>query len=651
MNELIEFSLDTENQEKNYNLALWYDQQGHTAPAHTYYLRAAERTEDKLLSYTALIRASFCYKKQGSRDSTEKILLENALNLLPQNPEAYYFLSLLYERNGDWRNCYTYANLGLHCYQKEITPINISEYTGQELLLFQKAVSSWHWGKGDESRELFQLLFNEYYNIMDEKHQKLIDENMNRFGLKTKNVERTDIINLLIKKINAKKYLEIGVAEGENLAKINCNCKIGVDPNLNSPASIHLTSDEFFKLNTETFDVIFIDGLHHADQVLKDILNALDILNENGYIICHDMSPEKEEYQIIPVEDSGGVLDGTGTWNGDCWKAFIELRKERNDLEMFVVNTDHGCGIIKKGKQTLIKIDGEITYKNFDIHRKEWLNLIQVEDFLELLIKKNKIPVIGVPIVNGVHWLKRLIESIDYPVEELFIVNNNGRDQITDELDELIKINHPFVDKIRVCHLPHNLGVSGAWNLIIKSYIMSPYWIICNNDVAFTPGFLEEMVNKSSSSETEIVWIRPAGLTAGSINEHYVPHGLGSFECFLLKDTVVEKCGLFDENLYPAYCEDCDYLIKIKFNNISSEYVYTPYYHGKSQNYATGSQTLKIENAEISNKIHEAHMMNIQYINDKWGSNWENWGDYSNRILMGDKLYDLNFNRKKYLGF
>ena len=74
MNELIEFSLDTENGEKNYNLAQWYENQGHTAPAHTYYLRAAERTEDDILAYTSLIRASFCYKSQGSRDGTEKVV-------------------------------------------------------------------------------------------------------------------------------------------------------------------------------------------------------------------------------------------------------------------------------------------------------------------------------------------------------------------------------------------------------------------------------------------------------------------------------------------------------------------------------------------------------------------------------------------------
>jgi FkbM family methyltransferase len=183
MNELIEFSLDTENGEKNYNLAQWYESIGHTAPAHTYYLRASERTEDDVLAYQALIRASFCYKSQGSRDATEKVLLENALMLLPERPEAYYFLSSLYERKHEHQNCYIYANFGLDKYKNEIKSINIPEYRGKYLLIFQKALSSWWWGKGQECRDLFQLLVNDYWNEMDENCQKVVEDNLSRLGI------------------------------------------------------------------------------------------------------------------------------------------------------------------------------------------------------------------------------------------------------------------------------------------------------------------------------------------------------------------------------------------------------------------------------------------------------------------------------------
>ena len=180
MNELIELSLDTENAEKNYNLAKWYENWGHTAPAHTYYLRAAERAEDDNLAYQALIRASFCYKSQGSRDGTEKVLLENALNLLPQRPEAYYFLSLLYERKTEWQNSYTYANLGLQ--QNDCESLDLPEFHGKYLLIFQKAVAAWWWGKGMQSRKLFHSLVDNHWNEMDETHKKSVEDNVTRLG-------------------------------------------------------------------------------------------------------------------------------------------------------------------------------------------------------------------------------------------------------------------------------------------------------------------------------------------------------------------------------------------------------------------------------------------------------------------------------------
>lgn len=189
-------------------------------------------------------------------------------------------------------------------------------------------------------------------------------------------MNRTTLINHIVRKNRAKSYLEIGVWNGENFQQISCRHKIGVDPDPSSPATLNITSDEFFAKNNETFDIIFIDGLHHADQVEKDILNSLKILNDGGTIICHDMSPAEEAHQVIPF--NGGI------WNGDCWRAFVSLRQKRNDLIMYTVDTDYGCAIIKKGYQDLLIINDEINYNNFDKNRKHWLNLISVSEFYKM---------------------------------------------------------------------------------------------------------------------------------------------------------------------------------------------------------------------------------------------------------------------------
>ncbi len=48
------------------------------------------------------------------------------------------------------------------------------------------------------------------------------------------------------------------------------------------------TSDSFFKKNKDTFDVIYIDGSHEADQVYRDLRNSWNSLNLDGIIICDD---------------------------------------------------------------------------------------------------------------------------------------------------------------------------------------------------------------------------------------------------------------------------------------------------------------------------------------------------------------------------
>ncbi len=187
---------------------------------------------------------------------------------------------------------------------------------------------------------------------------------------------RTEIIQTFINKISAKKYLEIGMGPGINFHAIECDYKVCVDPTPTEPVTYTLTSDDFFKQNNETFDVIFIDGLHWSEQVYRDIDNSLNVLNDGGVIICHDMNPHSEIIQRYPqaIPES--------EWTGDCWKAWVKLKTERKDLYMFVIDTDYGCGVIIKGKQELIKVDGELNWELLDNKRKELLNLISTEDFL-----------------------------------------------------------------------------------------------------------------------------------------------------------------------------------------------------------------------------------------------------------------------------
>lgn len=188
-------------------------------------------------------------------------------------------------------------------------------------------------------------------------------------------MERTQIIQHLVNKCCAKKYLEIGMGPGLNFDTIRCEYKVSVDPNPTVPVTYKVTSDEFFSQNTETFDVIFIDGLHMNAQVYRDIINSLSCLSKDGYIICHDMNPMEELIQRYPQ------FKPESTWTGDCWKAWVKLKTERTDLNMVVVDVDYGCGVISRGYQELITVSEEYTWELLDRNRKNLLNLITLEEF------------------------------------------------------------------------------------------------------------------------------------------------------------------------------------------------------------------------------------------------------------------------------
>jgi len=195
----------------------------------------------------------------------------------------------------------------------------------------------------EEKRKL-NFFFNKIYHFLfGEKFSKKI-----KFSFDKRN--RLDLINYVIKKNNYKRYLEIGCHLDEIFEKINIS-KIGVDPV--SGGTFRGTSDEFFSRNKDMFDCVFIDGLHTYDQVLKDVKNSLKFLDNNGIIILHDCLPISINHQRVPRTRY--------TWNGDVWKAIVELRTHKN-LEVFTVEADQGLGVIKKKNNSDILILEDVDF-------------------------------------------------------------------------------------------------------------------------------------------------------------------------------------------------------------------------------------------------------------------------------------------------
>ena len=92
------------------------------------------------------------------------------------------------------------------------------------------------------------------------------------------NHNRIEIINRAVCRVGPSRcrYLEIGCASNLCFNSIVADHKVGVDPARGG--TIRATSDAFFQTNKETFDVIFVDGLHTYGQVRRDAINGLACL-------------------------------------------------------------------------------------------------------------------------------------------------------------------------------------------------------------------------------------------------------------------------------------------------------------------------------------------------------------------------------------
>ena len=205
---------------------------------------------------------------------------------------------------------------------------------------------------------------------------------------------RYDIINRLIKYHGYKSYLEIGIHVGNCWQKIECEKKVGIDPDLRivDTGLRKMTSDEYFEsLDYQdefvAFDIIFIDGLHLAEQVWKDTINSLKHLNPGGCIVYHDCNPPTLDHAgPEPRSFKKPLPSGEPhyVWCGTVWQAVSLFGLD------FTVETDWGVGVwypsdsllqnrnLREWKDTPI-----FGWETFDIDRNQILNLISIDEFNE----------------------------------------------------------------------------------------------------------------------------------------------------------------------------------------------------------------------------------------------------------------------------
>ena len=212
-------------------------------------------------------------------------------------------------------------------------------------------------------------------------------------------IERSYVINKIINKykLDRPEYLEIGVWFGQTFKDIACINKDGVDPGQYCDCkyvNYKMTSDEFFANHCKKkYDIIFIDGLHTAYQVSKDIYNSINNLKKGGWIVLDDVFPHYE------YEQESLDLNKTGSQTGDVWKAVYHILDDiidMSDIIHFETKTERGSFVfrLKSDNVKNIIIDNTIPTCNVDGRYKgddaEWNKYTYQNDFDNYVNKISK---------------------------------------------------------------------------------------------------------------------------------------------------------------------------------------------------------------------------------------------------------------------
>jgi GT2 family glycosyltransferase len=165
------------------------------------------------------------------------------------------------------------------------------------------------------------------------------------------------------------------------------------------------------------------------------------------------------------------------------------------------------------------------------------------------------LPNLIVPVLNRYDLLQRMLDSIDYPIRDLLIIDNGvGVDAL----------HFPdFVLRSHYLHLPANLGVAGSWNLGMKSFPHDDAFFFASNDVVFKPGSLQRLQDARSDEIT--------------LSEDFP-----FWQVFSFGYEALRRLGLFDENLHPAYFEDNDMIRRAEHHGINIRQISIPTHHDNS---------------------------------------------------------------------
>ncbi len=226
---------------------------------------------------------------------------------------------------------------------------------------------------------------------------------------------------------------------------------------------------------------------------------------------------------------------------------------------------------------------------------------------------------IVIPVLNHLHYTKQCLETLFAHAEsplQVIVVNNGSSDGTAEYL-----ASQP---ELTVISNENNRGCAAAWNQGVLAG-ESPWVVILNNDVLLPKGWLEGLLSYARESGADIV--SPA-MRGGPCDYDVEAYAAGYMQamagvsrkgeahgvCFMVKRSVFEKIGYFDENFRIGQYEDADFFRRARMGGCVLGVT------GRSFIHHFGSVTQNTLKDDKATRPYEAE--NRAYFRRKWRLNW-----------------------------